>query len=103
MEPFLRQFGTCYFARAMMAGGRQIQDLPTLPGYVDEKGRNKVCFNHVLGVCSNPNCKFAHLRKDEQTDQFCKQTCDVMSPGLAYIMKNGPGSVEPPGRKRQRA
>ena len=49
-------------------------DLPFLKKHADVNGRNKLCWNGVLGHCKRPNWTFTHEKGEYMPDDFIKET-----------------------------
>ena len=75
------------------AAGTAVENLPRLPELVDKKGRNQLCYNHVLGKCMHGSrCKFCmnkgHVHGNRLPPQFVRDLCGVLRSGVDWCVKN---------------
>jgi hypothetical protein len=65
------------------AANKCITDLPTLPDYMDN-GWPFICWMHILGHCSYPNCAFlrGHVPKEKITDKFVDDVVAILTLGV---------------------
>jgi hypothetical protein len=59
--------GSMMFSKILQAANLQWTDLPTLPGFVDDRGRNMICFSHICGPCTFRPCRLrkGHVPKEQ--------------------------------------
>ena len=78
----------------------KINALPWLKQYMEE-GRNKLCYNNVLGVCSHgQHCRFVHAPKTAIRDDFAAELCKVIKPGVEWLVRNGDAAPGPGTERR---
>jgi len=92
--------GRVMLTKILQAGRKELTDLPTLNQCM-KNGRSTVCYMNVLGHCGRgAGCTFEHP-PSTFPDGFAKAICQVVSPGLNYVIRNE--SATPPKRgKRER-
>jgi hypothetical protein len=61
MDPYLKWYNNYVnIPEILMASGKRMSDLPTLPKYCHPTGQSFLCWNAVLGRCfRGPRCRFA--------------------------------------------
>ena len=80
-----------YLLPILDAGGRSLNQLPTMRRYTTRNRGNNICFNHMLGVCpAGRGCKFDHVPRDEINDAFCRRVIEVLEPGIEKVFQQGP-------------
>jgi hypothetical protein len=76
MDPYLKRYNNfASIVDLLMASGKHMMDLPTLPKYCHPTGQSFLCWNSVLGKCfCGPWCKFArgHVNRGDSTDVISK-------------------------------
>ena len=78
----------------------KINALPWLKQYMEE-GRNKLCYNNVLGACSNgQRCRFVHAPETAIRDDFVAELCKVIKPGVEWLVRNGDAAPGPGAERR---
>ena len=60
-----------------------------MDGYVNlQTNKNTLCYNHVLGFCSENRCRFKHVPKHQVPLEFAKRICQVVEPGARWLGRN---------------
>ncbi len=70
------------------AANKRITNLPTIPEYA-ANGRPFVCWAHMLGRCSFPNCAFrkGHIPRDNIPDAFVDEVVAMLTPGVRHCAR----------------
>ena len=67
-------------------------DLPKLTKYTNrDDNKSMLCYNHVLGQCSNgKGCHYAdgHAPQVDVGDEFAIALCKVLEPGVRWLIVN---------------
>ena len=67
----------------------KINSLLRLKQYMEE-GRNKLCYNNVLGMCLHgQRCRFIRVPKTVIRDDFAAKLCKVIKSGAEWLVRNG--------------
>ena len=51
-------------------------------------GSNNMCFNHVLGICTNPNCRRVHPRYTDLISDYVRDLCRQLKKGMDFMLQN---------------
>jgi hypothetical protein len=95
---FLRPFHIKFNGRVMLTKVLRIaksewSQLPTIKKYLDVTNNvNNLCYNHVLGHCPGKRCNRSHATKDEVTESFVLQICQLIQPGVEWMLQNEPAA-----------
>jgi hypothetical protein len=78
---------------------KHITNPPTIPEYV-ANGRPFICWAHMLGQCSFPNCAFrkGHVPRDNIPDTFTDKVVVMLTPGVTHCARRR-DNVESPGKR----
>jgi hypothetical protein len=84
------------------AANKRITDLPTLPDYM-ENGRPFICWAHMLGRCSFPNCAFrmGHIPREHITKKFADDIVAILTPGVRKCSRPRDQTESPGKRPKQ--
>jgi hypothetical protein len=67
--------------------------LPVIQEFINkETNKNELCYNHVMGTCSNRRCWYRHASKAQVPNSFAGELIQVCGPGIDYVVR-----TEPPG------
>jgi hypothetical protein len=104
MDPYLLKYNNYIDLLALlMASGKRIGDLPTLPQYCSPTGATFICWNSILGNCFRDKwCKFfqGHMCKRKATNPFAENVIDTIGKGVTHYVSLPPSS-ESPGNKHK--
>lgn len=89
-------------SRLMSLANIGIKELPTMPEMIDETGKNKLCYNHVLGECPHGDrCSYkkigGHVDGSKLQEIFVQKLCEMIKPGVEAAMYLNPGRPSPAG------
>ena len=107
MDPYPKWYSNFdSIADILMASGKCMMDLPTLPKYCHPTGQLFLCWNSILGKCfCSPRRKFSrgHMKKGNFTDAFADGVTDVITKGVIYYtnLPAGEGGGGSPRNKRK--
>ena len=93
------------FGKVLQAANARWEDLPTLPEYIDDRGRNMICFNHICGRCTFRPCRLrkGHVPKEKITDDWANTLWKKIELGIKYNLQGmAPTSDSSSPLKRQR-
>ena len=78
---------------------KRIADLPTMADYA-ANGRPYICWAHVLGRCTYPNCQYkkGHVPRSAITNSFADEVVAIITPGVKALLADG--KAEGPQGKR---
>lgn len=78
--------GSLMFGKILASANIRWEDLPTLPEFVDDKGKNMICFNHICGRCPFCPCRLrkGHVPKDKIPDDWADALWRKIEPGIRY-------------------
>jgi hypothetical protein len=81
------------------AANKRITDLPTLPEYM-ENGKPYICWAHILGRCSYPNCAFrkGHVPRKKISDSFADDVVAILTSGVRKCSRPR-DQLESPGKR----
>ena len=97
--------GSMMFGRVLKAANLNWEDLPNLPGYVDERGKNLICFNHVCGRCTFRPCRLrkGHVPKEKIPAEWANGLWRQIAPGIRYnLQATAPASDSESPQKKQK-
>jgi hypothetical protein len=100
MADYLSTRGTrVQLTEILDAANKRITDLPTLPDYM-ENGKPFICWAHILGHCSYPNCAFlkGHVPKDKITEKFADEVVAILNSGVRKCSRPR-DQLESPGKR----
>jgi hypothetical protein len=93
------------FGRVLKAANLSWENLPTLPGYVDDRGKNQICFTHICGRCTFRPCRLrkGHVPKEKIPDAWAEALWQLIAPGIRYnLQAMAPSSDgESPSKKQK--
>jgi hypothetical protein len=76
--------------RILMAGNVNWGALPYLHAMV-QGNKNLLCYNFICGQCGfKDRCSFKHVPGSELVDDFAKELCQCLEPGVKQLVKQGP-------------
>jgi hypothetical protein len=83
------------------ASNKRITNLPTIPDYI-KNGWPFVCWAHMLGRCSFPNCPFreGHVPRDNIPDKFADKVVAMLLPGVRHCSRPRDSDESPRKRKK---
>lgn len=94
MVPVLKKHNNrISLTEALSKVGKTIPDLPQLQGFIDNHGRSKICWNHLLGICSfvkrKGKCQFqkGHLAKEQLSQDFVKLALETLEPAMKAMLQ----------------
>jgi hypothetical protein len=65
--------------------------LPTIPEFVNKDTmKNELCYNHVMGLCSNRRCWYRHASRAQIPNSFAGELINICGPGIEYVVRNEP-------------
>jgi len=64
----------------------KISDLLMQNSFRGNDGTNTMCFNYVLGVCTNPNCRRVHPRHTDLIENYVRALCTQLKKGREYML-----------------
>lgn len=70
------------------AANTTMWDLPWLNCHMVE-GSNNLCWLNTLGVCTHKECKFIHEKWEAFPEAFIEAVCQMLEPGVKWILQNG--------------
>ena len=89
MKPYFDKLGTrIQLADICTAANTRINQLPYLNRYI-VGNKNMLCYPFLLGYCSHANCRFDHPPTRDIPTGFISEVCQVVRPGVEYVVKNG--------------
>ena len=95
MQGFWQRFGKVIrFGDVLSAANIWISDLPMIGQHVENRGGNRLCFNHILGHCphmARGRCTFIHVMGTELTNDFVVDLCRLVTPAVESIANDGNG------------
>ena len=93
LKPYCLRFGKVVLGKLLKWVGKEVKDMPTLPGYTDAKG-GTACWSHILGGCKWGNCRFKHVDRAAITDAFVEEIWAVLGPAVEAALQ------QPVGKKK---
>lgn len=97
--------GSMRFGKVLKAANVTWDELPKLPGYTDDRGKNQLCFNHICGRCTFRPCRLrkGHVPKEKIPDAWAEGLWKQIEPGIRYTLQaTAPSSEsESPGKKQK--
>jgi hypothetical protein len=90
LEDYHRRFkGSMMFSKILQASNVKWDELPTLPDFVNEKGRNMICFSHVCGRCTFRPCRLrkGHVPADKISNEWAEALWKKIEAGVRYNLK----------------
>ena len=66
----------------------KIADLLMQNSFRNPDGSNNMCFNHVLGICTNPNCRRVHPRYTDLISDYVRDLCRQLKKGMDFMLQN---------------
>jgi hypothetical protein len=106
LEDYHRVFkGNMMFSKILQAANVKWEELPTLPGFIDEKGRNMICFSHVCGRCTFCPCRLrkGHVSADKISIEWAEALWKKIEAGVRYnLQASAPSSDSGSPSKKQR-
>jgi hypothetical protein len=103
MADYLETRGTrVQLTEILDASNKRITDLPTLPDYM-ENGHPFICWAHILGRCSYPNCAFlkGHVPREKITDKFADEVVATITSGVRKCSRPRDQNESPGKRPKQ--
>ena len=65
--------------------------LPVIQEFVNkDSNKNELCYNHVMGTCSNRRCWYRHASKAQVPNSFAGDLIQLCGPGIDYVVCNEP-------------
>jgi len=65
--------------------------LPVIQEFINkESKKNELCYNHVMGICSNRRCWYRHASRAQITNSFAGDLIHICGPGINYVVRNEP-------------
>ncbi|KAL3786694.1 hypothetical protein HJC23_002783 [Cyclotella cryptica] len=65
--------------------------LPIIQEFINrDTQKNELCYNHVMGTCSNRRCWYRHASKDQIPNSFAGDLINLCGPGVEYVVRNKP-------------
>ena len=107
MEPDHQTFkGKVNLGNILHGANIEMKDLPTLEGSTDNNGKSTLCLNWCLGIYSYANkgkCQITrgHLANDKIIQNFESNLCQVITPGVQYVLTHRSVGQGPPQRKQK--
>jgi hypothetical protein len=106
LEEYHRTFkGSMMFGKILQAANIRWDELPTLPEFIDEKGRNMICFNHICGRCTFRPCRLrkGHVPPEKIPNEWAEGLWKKIEAGVRYNLRaSGPSSEAGSPSKKQR-
>ena len=86
--------GVINFGELMELSGVKIGDMPTLPNYCTEDGKNGLCFNWIGGICPFDRCNqlSGHIPKEEVTDDMVNRIESLLKVGVEKMIQGERGT-----------
>jgi hypothetical protein len=77
------------FGKILAAGNVRWEDLPILPEFIDEQGRNIICFDHVCGRCPFQPCRLqkGYVPKEKIPDAWVERLWQKIEPGITHNLR----------------
>ena len=92
MQVFWQRFGKVIrFGDVLSAANIWISDLPMIGQHVENRGGNRLCFNHILGHCpqmERGRFTFVHVIATDLSNNFVGDLCRLVTPGVDSVMNN---------------
>ena len=91
IAPVVQKYkGHIAVGQALNLVGKKFDDLPILAGYVDPKGKSKICWVHVMtgrcpygDKCRHPN---EHIPNSAMTTNFMQLAVALLQPAMELYM-----------------
>jgi hypothetical protein len=96
MKPIWSALGPMVNLNAILtAANLRRTNLPVWNPAVNKDNENKLCYNHICGVCRfGDNCSFIHVKDGEINDGFASEFARKIKPGVDYILKQQNGGLK---------
>jgi len=76
------------------AANLTFEQLPYIETFISHATRcNKLCYNHLMGMCTNKRCWCKHPERIQIPDAFASNLCNVCGPGIDYGVRNEPSQA----------
>ena len=94
LAPYHQKFnGRMMLTKVLKYANLTWAQLPTLEYELGQGEKRKpICFNHALGWCNGKKCKNKHVNKHEVSVDFANTVCQLIRPGIEYLLKNEPAA-----------
>jgi hypothetical protein len=97
LEEYHRTFkGNMLLGKILQAANIKWEELPQLPGYIDDKGRNMLCFSHICGRCTFRPCRLrkGHVPPEKIPNDWAESLWKQIEPGVRYMLRSGGPTAE---------
>ena len=88
-----QQFGNVIRLTDLLSSARIcINDLPKLDHHVENRGGNRLCFQHILGYCPHlvrGRCHSVHIDGPDLPNNVVGEVCRLLAPGVDSVMGDG--------------
>lgn len=83
--------GRVMMSKILSGANATFDQLPVILEFINQStNKNELCYNHVMGVCSNRRCWYQHASKAQIPNSFAGDLIQMCWPGIDYVVRNEP-------------
>jgi hypothetical protein len=83
--------GKVMMSKILNGANTTFDRLPVIHDFINkENNKNELCYNHVMGTCSNRRCWYRHASKAQVPNSFAGDLIQLCGPGIDYVVRNEP-------------
>jgi hypothetical protein len=92
MQEYHEKFkGRVMMTKILNGANTSFDQLPVLQEFWNPTTKkNELCYNHVMGVCSNRRCWYKHAARTQITNSFAGDLQQLCGPGIDFVVWNEP-------------
>lgn len=83
--------GRVMMSKILTGANITFERLPIIQEFINrDTKKNELCYNHVMGTCSNRRCWYRHASKAQIPNSFAGELINLCGPGIDYVVRNEP-------------
>jgi hypothetical protein len=83
--------GRVMMTKILSGANMTFDQLPVIQEFLNgNTNKNELCYNHVMGVCSNRRCWYQHATRAQVPNSFAGELIQRCGPGIDYVVRNEP-------------
>jgi hypothetical protein len=85
--------GKVMMSKILTGANITFNQLPVIQEFLNkDTNKNELCYNHIMGTCSNRRCWYRHASRAQVPNSFAGDLIHLCGPGIDYVVRNEPQS-----------